>query len=241
MATGSQSDIFARLNALLPSKWFVGSTPVKDAVLTGIAAVFAQIYSLYAYAILQTRVATLTDAWIDTASADYFGPSLPRGVGESDASYLARIKANLLLNRATRPAMVAALTALTGQAPLIIEPTNPADTGAYSAPNSGYNVAGSYGSMLLPFQCFVQAYRPLTAGLPLVAGYGSPCSGYGTPSYGEYADISMIQNQVADAAIYAAIEATRPAATVIWTNLRAGPLVYGELNSTFVLDSTQLA
>lgn len=441
--TGGQNDIFGRLNSLLPSRWFTGLTPVKDAVLTGIASVLSQIYALYAYARLQTRIATLTDGWIDTASADYFGAGLPRNPGEGDASYLARVQANLLLARVSRPAVVAALTKLTGRAPTVIEPMNPADTGAYgaavavsrastatyidangvlqtagvnvpryqggsllveaaatnrllfsndftnaawlpetgvtttanagiglgaalpacslneanasqyqrihatggaagqktvsiyakaglrnwltidlgpttyfnlatgtlgsvgagvtasispagngyykctysynapattvyigtssngadgglfvgtggasiylcgsqdeggaiatsyiptlgapvtraadivlnnmtagSAAAGGYGVAGAYGSMLLPFQSFIIAYRPQTAGIPYVAGYGSPSSGYSTPSYGEYADISMVIGQVPDAAIDAAITAFRPASTVVWS------------------------
>jgi len=169
--------------------------------------------------VLQTRVATMTDAWLEIASADFFGTDLPRNAGENDASYRARIQTNLLLATTSRPAMVAILTMLTGRAPKIVEPTNPADTGAYGCPNSGYGVAGAYGSLLLPFQCFITAYRPKTSGIPMVAGYGSFSSGYSVPSRGEYASISSVIGQVQDAAIYAAINKCKPAATTVWTVL----------------------
>lgn len=220
MATGTQADIFNRLNNLLPSKWFTGATPIKDAVLQGIASVLAQVYALYAYAVLQTRVATMTDAWLDIASADYFGAGLPRNPNEADSRYRARILANMFVPRTSRPAMVGVLTRLTGRAPVIIEPTNPSDTGAYGAPNSGYGVAGAYGSLLLPFQCFVKAYRPLTSGIPNIAGYGNSPAAYGIASQGgEYASLSMVQGYIADADIYAAIDATKPIATTIWTKI----------------------
>lgn len=218
---GSQSDIFNRLNSLLPSKWFTGSTPIKDAVLQGIAATLAQVYALYAYAVLQTRIATLTDAWLDIASNDYFGANLARNAGESDARYRARIQANLFPARTARPAMVAALTKLTGRAPVVIEPTNPADTGAYGVSTSGYGAAGCYGSMLLPFQCFIKAYRPMTSGIPNVAGYGVSTAGYSTPSQGEYASLSMVTGSIQDADINAVIDANRPASTTIWTQINS--------------------
>lgn len=234
--TGDQSDFFARLNSLLPSKWFSGSTPIKDALLQGIAAVFAQIYSLYAYAVMQTRIATLTDAWLDTAAYDYFGLGIQRGVGETDARFRARIQANLLLARTSRPAMAATLTKLTGQVPMIVEPCNPTDTGAYAAPNSGYGVAGAYGSMLLPFQCFIVAYRPSTSGIPNIAGYGNSQAGYGMASIGgEYASMSMVVGQIQDADIYTAIEAVRPAATVIWTQIQNAPAGSAALDQNFYL------
>ena len=221
MTTGTQADIFTRLNGLLPSKWFTGSTPIKDAVLQGIAATLAQVYALYAYAVLQTRIATLTDAWLDIASNDYFGAGFARNANETDARYRARIQANLFPARTARPAMVAALTKLTGRTPLIVEPTNPSDTGAYGAPNSGYGVAGAYGSLLLPFQCFIKAYRPVSSGIPNVAGYGVSTAGYSIASQGEYAALSSVTGAVQDADIDALIDATKPIGTTIWTQVNS--------------------
>ena len=219
MATGDQSDILARIKSVLPT-WFGGSSPMLDAVLSGLAQASAFVYSLYSYAKLQTRILTASDGWLDMIAADFFGTSIVRKTNQTDASFRATIIANLLRERATRNAIVLVLTALTGRTPKIIEPQRPMDTGAYAAPNSGYGSAGAYGSTLLPFQAFVTAYRPLSSGIPKIAGYGNAPAAYGVPSQGgEYASIGMVQGAVQDADIYAAIDAVKPAATTLWTQI----------------------
>jgi len=95
-----------------------------------------------------------------------------------------------------------------------------ADTGAYRAPNCGYGVAGAYGSIVLPYQAFVIAYRPVSsAGIANVSGYSISTGGYGQPSQAEYASMSMVTGGVADADIFAAIDAVKPAGTIIWTRI----------------------
>jgi hypothetical protein len=189
MATGDQADLLGRLKALLPQNWFGGAPTLLTATLQGYAAAGAFVYSLYAYAKLQTRITTATDGWLDMIAADYFGSGLIRPFGQSDAIYRARILGNLLRPRATHDAMVRALTNLTGRAPRVIELGRPLDTGAYGY-LFGYGAAGAYGSRWVSaYQAFVTAYRPLAG------------SGY----------------SATDAEIYAAIEAVKPAATVIWT------------------------
>lgn len=221
--TGDQADIFARLKAILPARWFGSpsdSVPILDAVLQGIASVLAFAYSLYAYAKLQTRIMTATGGYLDLIAADFFGTDLLRGTGQSDASYRALILANLFREKATRNAVVRALTDLTGIAPLIVEPRRPLDTGAYGISISGYGAAGAYGSMVLPFQAFVTAYRPHSdVGLASVAGYGISTGGYSEPSQAEYADSNALLNGVTDADIFAAVDAVRPAATIVWTRI----------------------
>lgn len=220
MATGDNSDILKRIKSLIPS-WFGDSSPILDAVITGLANGLAFIYSLYAYAKLQTRILTATDGWLDMIAADYFGTTLLRAAYQSDASFRARIIINLFRERATRSGITKVLVALTGRAPIIIELQRPLDTGAYAAPNSGYGMAGAYGSLLLPFQAFVQAYRPSSSGIPLVAGYGSAPAGYGTPSRADYASISQIQGAVTDADIMAAIDSVKPVGSIIWVNINS--------------------
>lgn len=83
----------------------------------------------------------------------------------------------------------------------------------------GYGVAGSYGSMLMPYQAFVIAYRPTGAGIPNIAGYGYSTGAYNTASQEEYASLSMIQGAVSDSDIYAAIDSVKPVATVLWTRI----------------------
>jgi hypothetical protein len=219
MATGDIADVLTRLKALLPNGWFVEPTPILDGFLTGIAWALSQVYGLIAYARLQTRIATATDGFLDLISFDFFGSSLPREAQESDAAFRSRIQAELLLERGTRKGLIRALQILTGRTPWVFEPARPADTGGYDTNSMGYNVAGGYGSLLLPYQAFVVAYRPLSSGIPNVAGYGISAGAYNTPSEAEYASPSMILGAISDASIYNAIASVIPAGTIAWTRI----------------------
>lgn len=220
MAIGDRDDIASRLARLIPYSWFPsGAATIRDAILQGAASALAFAYSLLAYVRLQTRILTATGGWLDLIAGDFFGASIVRAQNQTDASFRAAIIANLFRERATRNAIQLVLVALTGRAPRIVEPQRPADTGAYSAPNSGYGVAGAYGSMLLPYQAFVTAFRPLSSGIPYVVGYGCAPSGYSVASRGEYASLDMVIGAVQDADIYAAISAVAPAGTEIWTQI----------------------
>jgi ABC-type nickel/cobalt efflux system permease component RcnA len=127
MATGDQNDIAQRLSSYLPTRWFgtILDTLLLafiNAVLQGTTACLSFLYSLYAYAKLQARIATATDGWLDLISADFFGNTLPRIPGEIDNSYRARIRARLVQEKATRSAISQAVQQLTGYAPQIFEP-----------------------------------------------------------------------------------------------------------------------
>ena len=217
---GDQSDIISRLKALLPHGWFGDSTPILDGVLAGISNALSQAYALISYARLQTRIATATDAFLDLISFDFFGASLPRKQSETDAAFRTRIQAELLLERGTRKGLIQALTLLTGRTPVVFEPGRITDTGAYNTNTMGYNVAGGYGSLQLPFQAFVVAYRPIGQGIPNIAGYGNPQGAYNTASHAEYANPSMIAG-VTDADIYAAVDSVQPEATIVWTQIKS--------------------
>ena len=219
MSTGDQADFVARIKAVLPGGWFRDDTPTLDAVLNGIAWALAQAYALAAYARLQTRISTATDGFLDLISFDYFGNALPRKSGENDDSFRPRILAQLFLERGTRRGLIRTLEILTGRTPKVFEPARPADTGGYNTNSCGYGLAGGYGSLLVPYQAFVTAYRPTGQGIPYIAGYNSPEGAYNTASQTEYANQSLIQGAVTDADIYAAIDAAKPAGTTIWTNI----------------------
>jgi hypothetical protein len=136
---GDQADITSRLKRLLPN-WFgqdAGQTPVLDAFLAGPAWSLGFVYQLYTYAKLQTRLATMTGGWLDFAAQDFFGASLPRQPLESDAAYLARIRAALFAPSNTRPAISAAVAAIAGTAPRIIEPWQPKQTGTWDGGTCG--------------------------------------------------------------------------------------------------------
>ena len=213
MATGSQSDIVARTKALLPANWFKDSTPVLDGTLNGVSAALAQAYGMAAYARLQTRIATATDGFLELIAFDFFGNLLPRKSGEADSAYRLRIQAQLMLERGTRKGMVAALTMLTGRAPIIFEPSRPQDTKAYNS-TAFYNYAGNYGATL-SFQTFVIAYRPYVQSYGYLSAYNK--SYYGKASYTNY---SLIAGAVNDQDILNTIDAVKPAGTIVWVNIQ---------------------
>ncbi len=215
--TGNASDMLARLLSLLPLRWFPDSTPILTTVLSGLAESWAWLNTMLGYAKLQTRIATATDTFLDLVAQDCFAATLPRRYGESDTAFRARIQRELLRERATRPAMVSVLTDLTGRAPVIFEPARPADTGAYGIA-LGYGAAGGWGSLKLPFQAFVTAFRPLGSGVPLVSGWGGAAGGYGGGAI-EYASLAMVQSQITDDDINAAIARTTPVAAIAWTRI----------------------
>jgi len=161
--TGDAGDFLRRLKAVLPSAWFADSTPILDGVLSGAADAWATLYELLQYVVTQTRISSATGQWLDFVAADFFGGRLRRGAGEGDSELRDRIDRRLNRQRVTRGAMIANLVELTGRQPVIVEPANPNDTGVWGCA-MGWGVAGVWGSMTMPQQVFVAAFRPDTAG-----------------------------------------------------------------------------
>lgn len=232
---GDTTDMLARIKATIPPRWFasttpglVASTPVLDGLLNGPAWLNSWLYDLLQYVAAQRRITTASSFNLDLIARDFFGNLYQRIQGEFDDSYRARIKANLFAPKATRAAVIAAVTALTGIPPVVFEPRNPSDTGGWGhlgmtqGTGLGYGVAGGYGSLLLPFQAFVKAFRPHGGGIASVGGYygfgsGLPAfGGYGVGSL-EYVGRSMIPASITDDVIYATIADTAPVATILWT------------------------
>jgi hypothetical protein len=221
--TGDQDDFIARLKATKPQGWYPSSAPIVDGLLTAFANVAAFIYGLIAYAKLQTRIMTATDGWLDLIAFDFFGRRMVRGT-RSDNLFRSAIIAELFRPRQTRQAIIDILTGLTGKVPIVFEPARPQDTGGYAPGPAGdghgyglaYNLAGGYGSLLMPYQILVQAFRPATAGIPNVIGYGAPAGGYSTPSTFEYGNLDMIEGSVTDADIYSAVDNVRAAGITAW-------------------------
>lgn len=225
MATGDAADFTARLRAALPARWFPDDAPILTGVLAGFATSFSSIYDALAYAKLQTRLLTVTDRFLDFFAADYFGTLLRRRSAEADGPLRARIYRELLRPRNTRAAMVQALSDLTGKVPVIFEFARPGDTGGYNVGGVGYGAGGAYGSLTMPYQAFVTAYRPSGGGLANVGGYytgsGWAGGGYGVGAIA-YASPSDVSASVPDSDIYATIERTKPAGTVMWTQITSG-------------------
>ncbi len=218
MATGDVDDQNARLKGYLPP-WFGDAFPLLAAVLNGIATVNSFLYGLISYAALQARIMTASGGFLDLIASDFFGPGILRGAGQSDTSFRNTIVVNLFRERATRHAVAQVLTDLTGNAPIIFEPSRVQDTGGYGMSVMGYGMAGRYGSLLLPYQAFVTAFRPTNSGIPNVAGYGISTGGYSTPSQAEYASLSMVLDAVSDAEIFAAIDGVKVAGTIVWAQI----------------------
>jgi hypothetical protein len=219
---GDANDMKSRLQALLPLRWFPDATPVLSSVLSGLSDGWAWLHAMLGYVSQQTRIATATDSFLDLISQDFLGAALPRRFGETDSAFRARIRHELLRPRATRPALVGELTNLTGRAPIVFEPARPADTGAWGQALA-YGSLGGWGSLKLPFQVFVTAFRPTGTGVPQVAGWGhipahAAAGGWGSGAI-EYVSFAMVQSQVTDAEINAAIASTVPVAVTAWTRI----------------------
>lgn len=220
MATGDSADFAARLAAVLPRAWFPSVTPVLTGVLTGLGAAWAKIYAQISYTILQARVATATDVWLDQISFDIYGGGLPRIPTETDAAFSTRIRANFLAPRATRAAVIATLTSLTGRTPSLFEPNNTQDTKGWGKA-CGYGVAGGYGNVNLPFSFFLTAYRPSgSVTVANVDGYNGYLGGYGAGAV-EYAGASILQGNVTDSTIQGAVVGVIPAGVTTWMNISA--------------------
>jgi hypothetical protein len=215
--TGDAADMLARLKSVLPVRWFGDETPILDAVLGGLAAAWAGLYLLLSQVQAQTRIASASGIFLDMASGDYLNGRLPRRAGEADAAFRARLLGNLIAPGATRAALVAALTNVTQRVPRVFEPLNASDTGGYNI-NLGYNNAGGYGSLNLPYQFFVTAYRANNTPVSHAGGYTLGPGGYGVaPMF--YVDAAALAGSIGDAEIYAAAASVSPTASIAWMNI----------------------
>lgn len=216
MATGDTVDMVQRMRRVLPVEWFSDDAPILTGLLSGLGAVWASIYALIGGVGLMTRLATVNGPFLDLAALDYRATTLQRRAGESDTAFRGRLLP-IFVDKATRAAVIARLKALTGHTPTVFEPSRPADIGGYGVA-MGYGAAGAYGSLSLPYQCFIQVDRPVGAGIPYVSGWGSSVGGWGVGSI-EWGSLSQEAPHVSDADIYAAVADTIAAGTIAWVAL----------------------
>ena len=212
---GSQADLFNRLKALIPRSWF-GLSPNFDATLQGPAWALSSNYAEITYAALQTRIKTASDGYLDLISCDFFGATLLRNVLESDNAFRARILANLFVKGPTRRDMSSVLTLITGIAPTIFEPGNPSDSGGWHSNGLFWDAKGGWGDPL-PFQSFVTAYRPV-GGLVSLGEWDAWRFNLDASAW--WSDEQP--NAITDAAIIAAVEATRALGTTVWLRIADG-------------------
>ena len=216
MATGDKIDIATRLMSRMPP-WFSSASAGVAAIFAGVASSFAQIYAMLAFVVAQMRMATTSGGFLDMFATDYFGTYVVRRIAQTDAAFLARIKALFFLQRNTRPGMIAALTILTGNAPKILELTNPGDTGGYRTSVLFYGAAGAYGSALAPGQMFLTAYRPYGVSGAFIPGYRTAPAGY--RAAGNYYGNVGGNGGVLDQDILDTINAVRPAGVTVWSRI----------------------
>jgi hypothetical protein len=219
-----QQNIFNRIKAVLPARWFGEDTPIIDSVLNVLSSGWVGLFVLLNYTKMQTRISTASNGWLDLIAKDFFDHRIMRRQRETDNSFRTRIYAELLRDRCTRAAIYDLLTDLTGRPPVIFEPTNPQDTGCYGSMelsgigNAGYGVAGGWGNLNVPFQVFVRAFRAETAGVAMVNGWGGSLGGYGA-GLSAYVGLEMNSSQADDFEIYQSVSNTSPVATIIWMSI----------------------
>jgi hypothetical protein len=178
MATGDSSDLLSRLQRLVPP-WFGRSdlSPVVNSALQGVAWALSFAYSLYAFAVLQTRLATMNGGWLDLAAGDYFGDDLRRFGAEQDATYSRRIRLEVLRDRNTRNGIDRAVYDLTANHPTIFEAFRPADCGGLGTYSLVCGQAGGWGSAGAAFQVIVATPAPTGYGIPNLPGWDATTGG----------------------------------------------------------------
>lgn len=218
MTTGDLVDIGARLKALQPAGWYPDSTPVLDGVIAGMAAPLAQSFTQLAFFFRQTRVATAEGMFLDLIARDYFGESgLVRRPSELDDNYRARITRMLLAPRGTRQAIQSAVEAVTGLSPLIFEPSNVNDTGAWDCPYLAFDTSGAWGATDMPRTALVTVLTPQQTSTSSVVGYDCIGGGWDVGQF-VFDSGENVQNTVLDDAdIYEAIDYAKPISSKPWT------------------------
>jgi len=238
MATGDQADFSARVRALMPAGWFPDNAPILTAILNGCGYGWAFCYGMIENVKAQSRRLTASGVFLDILSADFFGAYLSRRPGELDAAFSTRIGKEVFREKGTRAGVIQALTDLTGRTPQVFEPAYAYDTGGcgwlgmtvgtgLACGGSGVAGAGGAGSLALPFQFFVTAYRSFGGGIPNVMGayLGSGWAGGGVgtlTNFGatagaiEAGTLAMSQGQITDTAIQNEVINVKPAASIAW-------------------------
>lgn len=204
--------------------------PVVDSALAAAATALSFVYSLYAYAKKQTRLLSMSDGFLDVFASDFFGSAIQRKANQTDASFLARIRANLFAEKATRKGVINALTTITGRAPVVFEPNRPADVAIMGVPTAGgqnymgvqtgmYSGPARMGSMAVPYTAMITAYRPqVTGGSAGGAFMNAPTqAALNAPLAKSYTNSLTFQTSGAtDADIYQAVDQAKPAGTILW-------------------------
>lgn len=216
----SPDDFTSRIIELLPPAWFNDAAKAPGgnlwAVLSGIAASDADVYAKIGALKNNLRLQSApTIADLAIIAADFFGLALPALPGESVEVYRTRIGLRLFLPGGTRDALRQALNRLVGQDPVIVEPWNPADCGAWDGP-SGWDGSGLWGDLDAPWQGYVMTKRPVSSIVPdgPIIGAWEGQAGW---DLGQLSFADALQGQILpDSVVYDIINAVKPEGTTIW-------------------------
>jgi hypothetical protein len=155
----SASGYAARQTSVWARGWFGDSARVIGggayAIAAGAGAELHDLSTQNQGATLNARLQSSDGSDVDAWFQDYFGTSLPRFSGESDATYIARGMAALAAKMGVR-AGILVIADFFGTA-WINEPWLASETGAYDQPGTlAYDTIGGYGSQSPLIQVFVQ-------------------------------------------------------------------------------------
>jgi hypothetical protein len=234
----SATDYANRMAALFPPGWSSPEAKSPGGVLYAVMGMIGGGLSFenggLIYSLAATRIQTAINGALDLASLDYFGSGLyavPRNPGESDASYRVRLTAAMLQPRATRAAISAAVEAVTGYAPRIIEPWRPADTGAWGHfywdvdnARTPFRWTGSAipAQRNLAYQGFLECVLPTPA---LLNGNPVPC--YDSIFFWDSPGSSLIDLEpsvtLGPQVVYNAINQTKCEGTIAWVKFVPAP------------------
>lgn len=156
---GSVADFVSRLRKRFPEGWAGNAVkaPIFAALLLGMATVHANFYALTQFVGQMVYLQSSTGGFLDTWAYDFFGATLLRNFGESDTSFLSRIRALLFVRTCTREAVISIVAEISGATPTLIEPWRGPDTFALGVDTFALGVAGAgrLGSLEMPYQAFL--------------------------------------------------------------------------------------
>ena len=218
--TGDQNDIASRIERMIPP-WFGSSdnSPAINALVQGMSYALAFVYSLYAWAKLQTRVATMSGGWLDLAAGDYFGDGLRRFGNETDASYSRRIRLEVFRDRNTRNGIDHAVYDLTGNHPTIYESFRPSGNACMGDVGFAMGTAGLLGSSQAPFQVIITTPAPTGYGIPGRPGIGDTLNGIGD-TFSLAGPSDVVANGPASLDLATAIDRVRTAGITYYITLQ---------------------
>ncbi len=231
--------VATQVGRLYPNRWASETAKAPGGVLY---ALLESIGSQIAFALVQAnyglnaaRIQTETAPELDLASLDFFGGTLPRVAGQTDAVFLAAIQAALFAPMATRDALSRAITNMVGAVPRLVEPWNPGDTGCRDTLVS-YRDIDTAENPLENTSAWLGYNGFITAQLPTYAVLGA--NPFLTRDDGGFRDANEYRLTIQVSSLnqlYALINRVRAYGTTIWVKLQGQ-----SGSSVFILDQSRL-